>query len=176
MMNQRDIRGLARITRCGAPLIMALSLSACIIGAGGDPPAAVDARPDAPKTCENAVATVGDGKHFPGENCLACHDSNLSDGAPEFSLGGTLYNGPSGLRPVPNATIIVIDANNRQFLLPTQQNGNFFSAATMAFPVRVSASQCPKTKPMLGLSAGNCNAGGCHAKGDPAGRIYLQVP
>ncbi len=176
MMQRRDIGWRARIVKGAVPAIVALSLSACIIGAGGDPPAATDARPDAPKICENAVANVGDGHHFPGENCLACHDSSLSDGAPEFSLAGTLYNGPSGLLPVPNATIIVIDANNRQFLLPTQQNGNFFTTAPIAFPVRVSASQCPKTKPMLGLSAGNCNAGGCHAKGDPAGRVYLQLP
>jgi hypothetical protein len=155
-------------------LMVVLAMPGCIIGGNGSATPTVDAAPDAGRTCEPPVQNVGDGHHFPGENCLGCHDDNLSDGAPAFTLGGTLYNGPSGVKPTPNATIIVVDAANRKYFLPTQQNGNFYSSAAMVFPVTVSASQCPKTKPMVALSVGNCNSGSCHGAGSPTGRVYLQ--
>ncbi len=168
---------MTRHTRClGVVFVGLLMTSACKIGSDGAAPTQPDARPDAAPLCEPAIATVGDGHHFPGENCLACHDAELSDGAPEFTVGGTLYNGPSGNKPVANAAIIIVDADNRRFVLPSQLNGNFFSAAKMALPLKVSASQCPQTRPMNAPSVGNCNASGCHAKADPAGRVYLQFP
>jgi hypothetical protein len=152
----------------------ALSFAACKIGDGGGIDIPPDASPDA-KTCEQAVTDVGNGKHFAGENCMDCHDDNTADGAPTFTIGGTLYNGPSGVEPVPNATILIIDADGREFRLPTQQNGNFYTSAPVKLPVRSAASQCPKTKPMLAVSLGNCNSAGCHSKTGGAGRVYLQV-
>lgn len=160
-------------------------LSACIIGSNEALPPKpdakiVDAKPpaDAPPDafiCEPPINNVGNGHHLPGENCLACHDGNSANGAPKFTVAGTLYNGPSGAAPVPNTAVVVIDSTGRRIVMPTQQNGNFYTSAELTFPVTTLASQCPKTKTMQGGATGNCNARGCHAAGDPSGRIYLQV-
>jgi hypothetical protein len=167
-------------------LFTALTMFACTNGDGrplNSPDAApVVIPPDAAppkKLCEVPVSNVGTGHHNPGTNCLDCHGDNPTNGAPKFSVAGTLYNGPSGVKPVPNATVTIIDAMGREFKMPTQQNGNFWTSATVALPVKSSASSCPKTKPMMAESLGNCNSAGCHSDpaNDPtsAGRAYLQV-
>jgi hypothetical protein len=129
----------------------------------GRPPDAMIAPPDAKKTCEVPVTNVGDGHHYAGENCMDCHNGDSANGAPKFTVAGTLYNGPSGVKPVPNATVTLIDAMGREFRLPTQQNGNFWTSADVALPVTSAASSCPKTKPMVSPSLGNCNSSGCHS-------------
>ena len=118
---------------------------------------------------------AGEPNHNVGQDCLGCHDDNLSDGAPTFSLGGTLYDGPSGTNPVAGATIIVEDANGAEIRLATAANGNFYASGAVVLPIRVKATQCPKTRTMQEQGTGSCNQGGCHGAADTQGRVYLPV-
>jgi hypothetical protein len=138
----------------------------------------IDAAPggaDAAVACEPEVALVDTGYHNPGQPCMNCHAPSAPGLAPDFVLAGTLFVDAAGSAPKPNATIVVTDANGARFELPSADNGNFWSAdATIVFPVTVSASLCPETRPMITpVAAGDCNASGCHALGAPTGRIYL---
>lgn len=137
------------------------------------PDAGAATNPDAGATgvaCDLPVTTTQSGKHKPGEPCLTCH---TGASAPRFTLGGTLYTGVANTTPVTGATIHVIDATGTDIPLVTALNGNFWTTRTIAFPVKVSASRCPDTKPMLSEvseSGANCNMAGCHAQ---TFRIFL---
>jgi hypothetical protein len=146
-------------------------------GPGGGPDAGPDdpGAPDggtAAAECVDAVAGVGGGEHNPGQACIACH---AADGGPTFTLAGTLYADLAGTMPLAGATILVTDASGATTEVVTQQNGNFWTNDPLAFPVRVSATRCPDTTPMIGTVAapGDCNSGGCHAAGGATGPIHL---
>jgi hypothetical protein len=156
-------------------------LAACDIGTPGNPDLPIDAPPpiDAyvcdPSVTPGTGGPVNEPNHNVGQACLQCHDDNLSDGAPTFSIGGTLYDGPSGNNPVAGATIIVEDASGAVVKLSTAANGNFYAGGALTLPVHVKATQCPKTRTMQQQSVGDCNQGGCHGPGDTQGRVFLQV-
>jgi hypothetical protein len=155
--------------------ILAFALAACT---AGDPTQApiYDAAPDA-WVCDPLLSGItADGHHNPGQECLGCHDDNSADGAPRYTIAGTLYDGPSGNNPKVGATIIISDALDREFRMVTTLNGNFYMSAELAFPIRSKVSGCPKTKSMQGFSIGNCNQAGCHSAADAQGRVYLQLP
>jgi hypothetical protein len=160
-----------------------LVAAACTVGTveGVPDPAAdpgVDASADDPPVdaadvaCRDAVTPVGSGEHNAGQACIACHAGNAG---PDFTLAGTLYTDAAGAAPLAGATITITDANGATFDMVSQQNGNFWTAEPLAFPVHVVASRCPDTQPMSGAiaAAGDCNAGGCHASGAAQGRIHL---
>lgn len=142
------------------------------IDGGGD--GAVDsgaARPDAAAAaCSPAVATSASGQHNAGLECMVCHGAG--GGAPRFTLGGTLYVDAVGSAPVVGATVQVIGANGARLNLVTARNGNFWATQAVAYPVKVVASRCPTSVPMITAVAapGGCNAGGCHGGGM---RIHL---
>ena len=140
-------------------------------GTGGDDPGGPDAG-GASLECLDAVPNPGDGEHNPGQACIACHQA---DGGPTFTLAGTLYADPAGTTPLAGATIVVTDADGTVTELVTRQNGNFWTNDPLAFPVRVSATRCPDTTPMIGAVAapGDCNSGGCHAAGSATGPVHL---
>lgn len=159
-------------------LCSVLALVACDVGDVRD----LDTLPDAgaedpgvdgaPAACRETVPDVGGGEHNPGQACIACH---LAEGAPQFTLAGTLYTDAAGTAPVVGGTIIVTDATGASVDMITQANGNFWTTQALTYPVRVAASQCPDTVPMAGAitAAGDCNAGGCHAAGSSSGRVHL---
>ncbi len=158
-----------------------LALAACDVGSvepletGTDAPAITT---DAPSTdgdsvaCEPAATNLPNGEHNPGQPCLTCHGPGGE--GPRFTLGGTIFSTAQGGVAVAGATVVVVDANNVTTRLISASNGNFYSNATLALPLRVSASKCPETKPMIGAIAsaqdGDCNS--CHQPGT-SGRIYL---
>ena len=112
---------------------------------------------------------------MPDELLQLRHVALSGDGAPTFTIAGTLFAGPSGNNPVSGATIIVVDASGAEVTLSTAANGNFYTAAALALPVRVKATQCPKTRTMQTAATGSCNTTGCHGLGDPQGRGFLQL-
>lgn len=169
---------------CRPFVLCSLSLfAACTVGdvrdldpqvgvdaAAGDPDP--DPGPDAaPVECRDAVPSAGNGEHNPGQACIACHAGGEG---PTFTLAGTLYADAAGTTPLAGATIVVTDATGATFDLVTHDNGNFWTNQAVTFPVRVAASRCPDTVPMVSaINAGDCNVGGCHAAGAPSGRIHL---
>lgn len=170
-----------------AVLLAALVLGACV-GTSPNEIAPVDAAPDA-STCEAATTPglpgpPGDpnagANHHVGEDCAACHLTGV-EGAPLFSVAGTLYDGPSGTKPVAGATIIVHDAAGVEIKMATALNGNFYSTQTVTLPFQggemfgSKASQCPKTRTMQQTALGSCNTTNCHAADSTQGRVYLQL-
>jgi hypothetical protein len=178
-------------------ILAVLVLGACSIGTPGSPVLPIDAPPPIDAYhCDNATTpglagpgsgTTGDPQlgsaHHPGDDCMECHLTGVN-GAPVFSIAGTLYTDPSGATPVSGATIYVHDANGQEIRMPTAVNGNFFTAQPVALPLMgteldgAKATQCPDTRTMQETTTGGCNSQGCHA--DPnsgsnnlQGRIYL---
>jgi cytochrome c5 len=142
---------------------------------GGNPDAAVGGNPDAAGSACEEPSTLGlDGHHLAGNACQSCHYTG-ANGAPQFTLAGTLYNNSTGATGVPNATIIVTDANNVEHKIITGTFGNFWSRENLVYPIKVSASLCPTSLPMVSTVAGpgDCNSSGCHAQGAPSGRVHL---
>lgn len=122
--------------------------------------------------CDMPAATVPDGHHNPGEDCLMCHHQGGM--APPYSYAGTLYTASGGAMPQAGATIHVIDSMGNDAIAVTADNGNFWSTDLVSFPAIAFASLCPDVPPMvtpLGAADGNCNTSGCHTAG-----FRLHVP
>lgn len=155
-------------------------LAACDVGSveplepGTDAPALVTdaAGGDGGVVCEPAATNLPNGEHNPGQPCLTCHGPGGE--GPRFTIGGTIFSTAQGGVAVAGATVVVVDASNVTTRLVSASNGNFYSNANLTLPLRVSASKCPDTKPMIGAIAsaqdGDCN--GCHQAGT-SGRIHL---
>lgn len=137
---------------------------------GGDVDAAPPDDPDGGgESCEQPVTSVPSGNHNAGQACMTCHGP--AGPGPRWQVAGTLYTSASSTTPLVGATITITDANNRVTKLVTGTNGNFYSGATFAFPVRVHASRCPDSRQM-GEAAPNGNCNSCHQPGG-VGRIHL---
>ncbi len=120
--------------------------------------------------CEPVASQLPNGEHNPGQACLTCHNGQT---ATRFTLGGTVFTTAQSATPVPAATIVVTDANNVVTKLVTASNGNFYSSRTFVYPVKVTASKCPDTRPMIAevaTAGGDCNT--CHQPGQ-SGRVFL---
>ena len=166
--------------------MIAILFAGCDVGSVA-PPGDDDVAVDAPLTatdaaggggdgaavaCEPASANLPNGEHNAGQACLTCHGPGGE--GPRFTLGGTLFTTAQGGTPIAGATILVTDAANVTTRLITASNGNFYTNAALALPLRVGASKCPDTRPMNGAIAtaqdGDCN--GCH-QAATTGRIHL---
>lgn len=136
---------------------------------GGAPDDGGTAPDLAPRSsCINLTTPNGDGHHNPGTDCLACHNGN---GAPLFTVAGTLYASINGGSPVAGATIRLTDGKGANVDLVTGSNGNFYSSGAVNFPVTARASGCPNDTLMAAQvqsSGASCN--GCHGS---ANRIHL---
>jgi hypothetical protein len=131
--------------------------------AGGDTTPGPDGGSDV--ACEPAATQLPFGNHNAGAACLSCHTG--TGAAPKWTIAGTIYGG-DGLA-LPGATITVTDNGGNELKLISASNGNFYTSQTVQFPVRVVASRCPDTRPMLNAQQiGNCNS--CHSG---ASRIKL---
>ena len=91
--------------------------------------------------CEPEQPSPGTGNHHPDEDCAPCHASQTGD--LKFRISGTLYTTADGDAPVPGVTIVFKDADGAVYRLVTHDNGNFFTADPVAFPITPRASQCP---------------------------------
>lgn len=122
--------------------------------------------------CDQPQATMSDGYHHPGEDCLMCHYQGGE--GPPFTFGGTLFADSGGTTPLAGATFHLIDAMGTDVIVVSQLNGNFWSTDLVTFPVVAFGSLCPDVKPMiapLGETDGSCNRAGCHTSG-----FRLHVP
>ena len=163
-------------------LLVAVLTSACtgqITTSGGIPDTSpdaggggggIDAGTDAAGfACRNQVNRVGSGNHHPGEDCQgSCHNHG-------FTLGGTMFSAANSTTPVVGATITIVDHAGKTFDIVSQANGNFYTSQPLAFPVTVTASECPSVSPMITqvtATMDGCNKGGCHVIG-AQGRIHL---
>jgi hypothetical protein len=121
--------------------------------------------------CRDRVAadTLSNGHHNPGQNCLnGCHNHG-------FTLAGTLYTTAAGGTPVKGGSITVVDKNGQTFDMVSQLNGNYYTTKPLTFPVTVTASLCPDSKPMsatIPSGSGGCNKSGCHTAG-AQGRVHV---
>jgi hypothetical protein len=156
-------------------LITAMVLIACVgTMEEKDPTASGNAGVDAgtsASTCDDPAPSALSGEHNPGTDCLACH-SQMGSG-PEFTIGGTLYDGVNSNTAVVGGTIRVTDSDGLELKLISAQNGNFWTREALAFPVTVTASECPDTLPMISpvsQAGGSCSMGGCHTD---TFRVYL---
>ncbi|BDG10004.1 hypothetical protein [Anaeromyxobacter paludicola] len=117
----------------------------------------------------------------PGEDCLRCHGGSPASGGGEeeratpWSLAGTVYAAPGAdaSAGIEGAAVQVTDANGFAFTLTSNLVGNFYSAETVAFPIRVCVARGGAVRCMESPSPhGACNA--CHAlppQGNAEGRI-----
>jgi hypothetical protein len=114
--------------------------------------------------CDSLQSTGGlsspSGHHNAGQECQGCHAPG--GGAPTFYVGGTLYNAATGGAAVAGATINVTDANGKKVKIVSANNGNFWTTTTLAFPVKVDASLCPSTVPMVSTVGGKGACNTCH--------------
>jgi hypothetical protein len=139
-------------------------------GGGGGGGGGTDAGTDAVGfACRNKVASVGSGNHNPGEDCQgSCHNHG-------FTLGGTIFTAANSTTPLVGATVTVVDAAGKTVDVVSQRNGNFYTSQSLAFPVTVTASDCPNIAPMVTkvtATMDGCNKGGCHVAG-AQGVIHL---
>jgi hypothetical protein len=115
----------------------------------------------------------------PGQACIACHATNE---APDFIVAGTVYptahepnNCVSTAPSAANATVVIVDANNRTFTLPVNAAGSFYSSTAIAKPFHAKVVVGTSERSMLATqTSGDCN--GCHTQNganSAPGRILL---
>jgi len=93
----------------------------------------------------------------PGSDCLECHGGGEGEeDARAWTVAGTM--GGQG------SAVVITDANGRSFTLHAAQNGNFYTAEPVRFPLRVSVDG----EAMQGqVDYGGCNR--CHGSGGEGG-------
>jgi hypothetical protein len=133
-----------------------------------------------------ACAVPEDGPMMaPGEDCIRCHGDGggEEEDGPRWTVAGTVYPSEdadpgAGLR---GASIWIQDSNGKSFTLRSNKAGNFYTAESLAFPIRVAVDGELRHGQTTGevddldrpiLPHGSCNR--CHAPGgeDPDGRVH----
>lgn len=98
----------------------------------------------------------------PGENCLECHDGG---GARAWTAAGTVFHsrGAGTGEGARGARVHLRDAGGRTITLETNQAGNFYTAESLRFPLRVRIEQDAQERAMgADVQSGGCNE--CHNK------------
>jgi hypothetical protein len=111
----------------------------------------------------------------PGRDCNDCH----GDGeAPRWTLSGTVYARPTAGEDegVRGARIHVTDRTGRRVTITSNEAGNFYTAESLHFPLRVAVERGGELETMdPEVERGGCN--GCHTwppvEPDVEGRIHL---
>jgi mono/diheme cytochrome c family protein len=112
--------------------------------------------------------TDGGGDMYPGRACIACHQSGGGgeDSGPTLQFAGTVFpttHEPDDCIGKGGATVVVTDANGRQYSENVRASGNFFlkSDVPIAFPISAEIHQGTKVLKMNApVPSGDCNA--CH--------------
>jgi hypothetical protein len=114
---------------------------------------------------------------YPGVACITCHAGRGS--GPRFTVAGTVY--ATGHEPddcYGGGTAVVVeltDADDETLRLPVNAAGNFFSTASIAFPIRAKVIANGRERVMAATPEnGDCNA--CHSQlgtNEAPGRIVV---
>ena len=137
------------------------------------PPPPPDPLNDAPTCTSNSYwtsGTQGSSRMEPGWACIACH---LTNGAPDFTVAGTVY--PTGHEPdgcngsaASGAVVTVHDAAGKTATFTANSAGNFSGTTSLTFPITASLSFNGKTRAMgTQVTTGDCNS--CHAQNGTSG-------
>jgi hypothetical protein len=100
----------------------------------------------------------------PGQDCLFCHSAN--GGAQTWNAAGTVFQTTAVDSPgFEGAQVQITDADNKSFSLRTNLAGNFYTAESIHFPLKVCISAngttaCQQSALMQGQ--GSCNT--CHGQ------------
>ena len=137
------------------------------------PPGTPDATVTQQGVCKDTVVGVGNGEHNAGQDCISAGCHAPGGEGPTYTIAGTVYTDALGTAPQSGATVTVRDALGVTVDLPTQSNGNFYSAAQLTPPLTTYASECPGIIHMVATATGSCNTGGCHDGVAATGRVYL---
>ena len=111
----------------------------------------------------------------PGEDCLACHNGQV---APDWTVAGTVFSNANAPLEggIPDAQILITDANKRTLTLTSNAAGNFYTSEMLDFPLHVEIQRGTWRMAMASSpSSGSCNS--CHSipKGNPdvPGRLFI---
>ncbi len=112
----------------------------------------------------------------PGANCLRCHSASGQAAAKPFSFGGAVFAAANAdlCDGVSGVTIRITDRTGKAVTVVSNEVGNFWGAAPLTPPFRVSAERDGRTVTMPILApTGGCAL--CHswpdAQSGAAGRI-----
>ncbi|HEX8790231.1 MAG TPA: carboxypeptidase-like regulatory domain-containing protein [Polyangiaceae bacterium] len=121
------------------------------------------------------VSQAGRSTHNAGKDCLQCHANGGGD-APQFSFGGTLYDGNGN--PVVGAEVRLVDANGNATSVHTSSTGTFYSEGSgFAAPAYVGARDATNMADMLVAlqsSGGGCSS--CHCTGTGCSTTPMHLP
>jgi hypothetical protein len=93
--------------------------------------------------------------------CLGCH---VAGGAAKaFAFAGTAFNDVAGTIPAVGVEVRVRAADGTAVSAFTDEDGNFYQAAPIAFPANVGVRSATSSHTMMGLPPdGGCNNAQCH--------------
>ncbi|NVB79086.1 MAG: hypothetical protein HOV81_11865, partial [Kofleriaceae bacterium] len=132
-------------------LFIALAMASCIANESSE--------------CEPLDVESPSGHHNEGRSCIegGCHDGGTPQ-APQWTAAGTLFRDRAGSSPLAGGTIELVDAQGVTVTLVSAQNGNFWTAQPLVFPLTSKASGCSESRTMpTPTPLGSCNGAGCHA-------------
>ena len=147
-----------------------------LVACGG--PTGMETSPDASMTpsdgsgsgsamCKAKATSPGSGHHNAGRDCMgSCHNHG-------FTAAGTIVTAAGGSSAAVGATIQITDANNHVTTIVSQNNGNFYTSTSLAYPIKLEVTECPSLTPMVQTvpSAQGCNSSSCH--GGAQGSVHL---
>jgi hypothetical protein len=99
----------------------------------------------------------------PGSACITCH---AATNAGTLHVAGTVYTAahePDGCLGVPDAKVVITDAQGAQHTLDVNSSGNFVDGTLLGFstPMQVTVTRNGQSRPMIGpVTNGDCNS--CH--------------
>ena len=73
------------------------------------------------------------GEHFLGEDCGICHSPGKKAGNYVFTVSGTIFKDKLGIEPLVGAEVILRDVEDNVISMTTNQAGNFFTYAPIAY-------------------------------------------
>ena len=104
--------------------------------------------------------------------CLGCHVAGGA--ATPFAFAGTAFKDVAGTIPAVGVEVRVRAADGTAVSAYTDQDGNFYHAAAIAFPASVGVRNATSSHVMMGMPpAGGCNGAQCH---DGAAHPWIYLP
>ncbi len=104
--------------------------------------------------------------------CLGCHVAGGA--ATPFAFAGTAFKDVAGTIPAAGVEIRVRAADGTAASAYTDEDGNFYHAAAIAFPASVGLRNATSSHVMMGMPPdGGCNAAQCH---DGAAHPWIYLP
>jgi len=121
------------------------------------------------------AAQTGPTTHNPGLSCIqsGCHAiSGGTNGAPNFVLGGTVYEDYVGKTAASGVEIRVVDSVGNAVSVYSGPAGTFYLGPAgdggVVFPIAVGARNATSTRPMITTvtsALGSCDQATCHVPG-----------